>query len=112
MAGITTHVLDLTRGKPATGVLITLEQRSSDGSWSPIGHGETDDDGRLKTLTPDPIENGTYRLTFDIATYFRERRVETFYPEAIVIFNVNDSQQHYHVPLLLTPWGYSTYRGS
>ena len=112
MGGITTHVLDLTRGRPANGVLITLERRLTDGNWTPVGHGETDNEGRLKTLTPDRVENGTYRLTFDIATYFRERHVETFYPEAIVIFNVNDSQQHYHLPLLLTPWGYSTYRGS
>ncbi|HYS52355.1 MAG TPA: hydroxyisourate hydrolase [Thermoanaerobaculia bacterium] len=110
--GITTHVLDIGRGKPASGVLVTLERRTSDGAWIPVGHGETDNDGRLGTLTADGIESGTYRMTFDTATYFRERHVETFYPEAIIIFNVSDAAQSYHVPLLLSAWGYSTYRGS
>ncbi len=112
MGAITTHVLDTSRGKPAAGILVTLERREEDGSWHPVGHGETDNDGRVKELTSETLESGTYRLTFDTATYFRERHVETFYPEAIVIFNVNDGEQHYHVPLLLSPWGYSTYRGS
>ncbi|HMC21596.1 MAG TPA: hydroxyisourate hydrolase [Thermoanaerobaculia bacterium] len=112
MSGITTHVLDTSRGKPASGVLVTLERRSSDGSWIPVGHGETDADGRLKSLAPDSIEAGVYRLTFDTATYFRERHAETFYPEVIIVFSVHDTEQHYHVPLLLAPWGYSTYRGS
>ena len=110
--GISTHILDVSRGKPATGVLVTLERRGGDGGWMPVGHGETDNDGRLKTLTPDAIESGTYRMTFDVATYFRERHTETFYPEAIIVFTVNDATQHYHVPLLLSAWGYSTYRGS
>lgn len=109
---ITTHVLDTSRGKPAAGVLVTLEQRGGDGSWLPLGHGETDADGRLTTLTSNPLEIGTYRLTFDSATYFRERHADTFYPEVIVIFHVSDGAQNYHVPLLLSPWGYSTYRGS
>ena len=112
MSGISTHVLDIGRGKPAAGVLVTLERRMNDGSWTPIGHGETDVDGRLKTLAPDGAEAGTYRLTFDTATYFRERHVETFYPEAIIVFNVTDASQNYHVTLLLSAWGYSTYRGS
>ncbi len=112
MGGITAHVLDTSRGKPASGVLVTLERRTSDGSWVPVGHGETDNDGRLRSLTPEAIEAGTYRLTFDTATYFRERHVETFFPEVIIVFSVHDSEQHYHVPLLLAPWGYSTYRGS
>ncbi|HEX9501482.1 MAG TPA: hydroxyisourate hydrolase [Thermoanaerobaculia bacterium] len=110
--GITTHVLDIGCGKPASGVLVTLERRAMDGAWMPVGHGETDDDGRLKTLTPEGVERGTYRMTFDLATYFRERHVETFYPEAIIVFTVTDAAQHYHVPLLLSAWGYSTYRGS
>lgn len=109
---ITTHVLDVSRGKPASGVLVTLEHRGPDGSWTPVGHGETDTDGRAGALTESPPQNGTYRLTFDTATYFRERHALTFYPEVIVIFDVNDSGQNYHVPLLLSPWGYSTYRGS
>ena len=110
--GISTHVLDTSRGKPAAGVLVTLECCMVDGTWSPVGHGETDADGRLRILEKDTVEKGTYRLTFDIGTYFRERHVETFYPEAIIIFNVSEGEQHYHVPLLLSAWGYSTYRGS
>lgn len=110
---ISTHVLDLSRGKPAPGILVTLEQRTAEGTWTPVGHGETDADGRVAHLTSEqPVANGTYRLTFDTMTYFRERRAETFYPEVIVIFDVTDSSQRYHVPLLLSPWGYSTYRGS
>lgn len=110
--GISTHVLDTSRGKPAAGVLVTLECCMVDGTWSPVGHGETDEDGRVRIVESNPVEKGTYRLTFDIGTYFRERHVETFYPEAIIVFNVSDGAQHYHVPLLLSPWGYSTYRGS
>ena len=110
--GISTHVLDTSRGKPASGVLVTLECCMVDGTWSPVGHGETDADGRLRILETDTVEKGTYRLTFDVGTYFRERHVETFYPEAIIIFNVSEGGQHYHVPLLLSAWGYSTYRGS
>jgi 5-hydroxyisourate hydrolase len=109
---ITTHVLDTSRGKPASGILVTLERRAGDGTWVPVGHGETDADGRLQSLTSGAVENGTYRLTFDTGTYFRERHVETFFPEAIIVFSVSDGAQHYHVPLLLNPWGYSTYRGS
>ena len=109
---ITTHILDTSRGKPAAGVFVTLERGMTDGSWTPVGRGETDADGRVRSLTDGSVENGTYRLTFDIGTYFRERHIETFYPEAVIIFNVSDGAQHYHVPLLLSPWGYSTYRGS
>lgn len=109
---ITTHVLDTSRGKPASGVLVTLECCLHGGTWTPVGHGETDGEGRLRLGSSDSQQAGTYRLTFDVGTYFREHHVETFYPEAIIIFNVSDGAQHYHVPLLLSPWGYSTYRGS
>jgi len=109
---ITTHILDLSRGKPAAGVPVTLDVRGDDGNWTHVGKGETDGDGRLMNLTSAPLRNGTYRLTFDVATYFRERRVATFFPEVIVVFHVADGEQHHHVPLLLSPWGYSTYRGS
>lgn len=112
MSGITTHVLDISRGKPAAGVLVALERHGSDGAWMPVGRGETDSDGRLTSLTTEKVEAGTYKLSFDIGTYFRERHVDTFYPEAVVIFNVTDTAQHYHVPLLVSAWGYSTYRGS
>jgi len=108
---ITTHVLDTSRGKPASGVGVTLERRNTAGEWTVVGRGETDNDGRVKTFASE-AEPGVYRLTFDTATYFRERHVETFFPEATIVFEVRDTEQHYHVPLLLSPFGYSTYRGS
>ena len=106
--GITTHVLDTSRGKPAAGVPVTLERSTANGKWSAVGSGKTDKDGRLRTLAPGTVKKGTYRLTFDTSSYFRQ----TFYPQVIIIFNVADGAEHYHVPLLLSPWGYSTYRGS
>jgi 5-hydroxyisourate hydrolase len=109
---ITTHVLDISIGRPAEGVPITLDAR--DGSaWRRIGEGKTDADGRLKTLLPPgTLRAGVYRITFDIGAYFGTRNVESFYPEAAIAFSIVDASQHYHVPLLLSPYGYSTYRGS
>lgn len=109
---ITTHVLDTSKGRPAPGVQIVLE-RLTDGGWSRIGEGRTDADGRLKTLLPDqePITTGRYRLTFDTGTYFAAQNVTAFYPDVTVTFEVSETG-HYHVPLLLSPFGYSTYRGS
>ena len=101
---ITTHVLDTSRGKPAAGIAVTLERSMPDGQWSEVGRGTTDNDGRLRTLTTGDVAAGTYRLTFDVSG--------PFYPNVVIIFNVADGAQHYHVPLLLSPWGYSTYRGS
>ena len=108
---ITTHVLDTSRGKPASNVGVKLEMRRDD-QWQEIGRGETDNDGRCKTLTPDSIAAGIYRLCFDTGSYFRERHVETFFPETVITFTVADPAQHHHVPLLVSPFGYSTYRGS
>jgi 5-hydroxyisourate hydrolase len=109
MSGITTHVLDTSRGRPAAGVPVSLEKH--DGNyWTFIGRGETDHDGRCRTLLNDPLQRGTYRLTFAIAQYFGEGN--TFFPEAVIVFDVKDETQHYHVPLLVSPYGYSTYRGS
>ena len=107
MSGITTHVLDTSRGKPAAGVPVILEMRDARG-WSKVGEGSTDSDGRCRTILSSPLRAGTYRLTFDISRYFDE----TFFPEASIVFEVRDASQHYHVPLLLSPFGYSTYRGS
>lgn len=107
MAGITTHVLDTARGRPAQGIPITLAVRRDD-QWKDIAHGTTDADGRLRTLTDGlSIERGIYRLTFETATYGTR-----FFPEVSIVFQVEDPSQHYHVPLLLSPFGYSTYRGS
>lgn len=109
---ITTHILDTTLGKPARGVPIQLE-RLVDGAFKPVGAGQTDDDGRLKTLTPPgPVEPGTFRIRFDTKAYFTATGTKGFYPYVEVVFEIVDGAAHYHVPLLLNPWGFSTYRGS
>jgi 5-hydroxyisourate hydrolase len=110
---ITTHVRDISEGRPAVGVTVILAQRGA-GDWLPVGRGTTDRQGRLLSLTEGRrIEPGTYRLTFDLGDYHREHGVgEPFFPEAAVIFNVRDTNQHYHVPLVISPFGYSTYRGA
>ena len=114
MSGITTHVLDVSIGKPAAGVGVRLDRQRSDGQWEPIGSQKTDDDGRARDLFPDgePLAPALYRLTFDVGQYFTANQVEAFYPEVTIAFVVRDASQHYHVPLLLSPFGYSTYRGS
>ena len=104
MSGITTHVLDTSRGRPGAGISVMLERRT--GPWELIERGTTDADGRARLA--DAVDPGVYRITFDISAYFRE----TFFPEAAIVFEVRDPAQHYHVPLLLSPFGYSTYRGS
>ncbi|MBA2528719.1 MAG: hydroxyisourate hydrolase [Euzebyales bacterium] len=105
---ISTHVLDTARGRPAAGVGVVLEQRGDDGGWERLGGGVTDDDGRLTDLLGQAAARaGTYRLTFDTGAY-----LEGFYPEVNVTFTVTDPARHHHVPLLLSPYGYTTYRGS
>jgi 5-hydroxyisourate hydrolase len=112
MSGITTHVLDTSTGRPAAGVPVTLE-RQADSGWQSAGQGVTNQDGRiLDLLAGSPLAAGTYRLTFDTAAYFRQRNLPAFYPQVQVMFTVGDAGQHYHIPLLLSPYGYSTYRGS
>jgi 5-hydroxyisourate hydrolase len=109
---ISTHILDTSRGKPAAGVAVELSLREG-GTLRSVGRGVTDADGRCKTLlAPGPIAVGVYRLTFDVASYFAAQALETFYPAVEIHFDVKDANGHYHVPLLLSPWGYSTYRGS
>jgi 5-hydroxyisourate hydrolase len=114
MSAITTHVLDTSRGQPAEGVPVTLEVQSAEGGWTPLGKGVTDADGRAKDLLPQGhvLGEGVYRLTFDTGTYFAALGVQSFYLSVVIDFNVRDAGQHYHVPLLLSPYGYSTYRGS
>jgi 5-hydroxyisourate hydrolase len=110
---ITTHILDTSLGRPAGGVLVTLEAHGDEG-WREVGRGTTDADGRLRTLVPagEPLVAGRYRITFDTGGYFDRNGVVAFYPEVSVAFVVRDPGQHYHVPLLLNPFGFSTYRGS
>jgi 5-hydroxyisourate hydrolase len=111
MSGITTHVLDISRGRPAKGIPILLEIKRESG-WAEVGHALTDADGRAQQILRSPLIAGVYRLSFDVEIYFQENGVEGFYPVASVVFHVRDANQHYHVPLLLSPFGYSTYRGS
>ena len=114
MSKITTHVLDTARGRPASGVPVRLERLEPDTAPAPLGSGATDDDGRLRTLLPDDasLEAGSYRLHFDTQAYFATQGVTAFYPEVTITFRVRDPSEHHHVPLLLSPFGYSTYRGS
>ena len=113
MSQITTHVLDISIGRPAAGVPVILEMEKAGGGWKELGRGVTDGDGRLGTLLAQgSLKEGTYRLTFDTRTYFVERKVEALYPQVSVVFEVRRSSEHYHIPLLLSPYGYSTYRGS
>ena len=114
MSAITTHVLDTSAGRPAGGLPIRLEFESADGSWKQIGEATTDVDGRARDLLPSnfALHGGVYRLTFDTESYFAAQNIEGFYREVTVVFEIRDPTQHYHVPLLLSPFGYSTYRGS
>jgi 5-hydroxyisourate hydrolase len=107
---ITTHVLDTSRGRPAAGVPVRLERRAGQG-WAVVGGGATDDDGRARDLVPDGarLEAGAYRLRFDTGAYLGP---DAFFPEVVLIFRVTAPEEHHHVPLLLSPFGYSTYRGS
>jgi 5-hydroxyisourate hydrolase len=113
LSGISTHVLDISRGRPAAGIAVSLEIRAGN-DWTRLAAVVTDESGRAANLLPSAgsFERGAYRLLFDVASYFRAQGVETFYSEVSVIFEVRNPGEHYHVPLLLSPWGYSTYRGT
>ena len=113
MSAITTHVLDTARGVPAAGVGVVLE-RQQDAGWQPIGRGATEADGRQRGLMPDAgsAPPGLYRLTFDTRTYFEAQAVRAFFPQVTITFEIVDGESHHHVPLLLSPFGYTTYRGS
>jgi len=112
MSAITTHVLDTSLGKPASGVKVTLSVRDPVG-FRELARAETDADGRIRQFLPDaPLERKTYQLVFDTAAHFRESGRPAFFERVTLEFVVSDLSAHYHVPLLLTPFGYSTYRGS
>ena len=110
---ITTHILDLSTGRPAAGVRVSLARIDRD-KRTEIGTGATDADGRLKELmsAASQMSAATYELTFETGAYFTKRGVECFHPRVTVTFEVRNAAQHYHVPLLISPFGYSTYRGS
>jgi 5-hydroxyisourate hydrolase len=109
---VSTHVLDTAHGLPAAGVPVQLSRRETTGAWSVVGQGITDVDGRVRGLSDEPLVAGDYRLEFDTATYFKVAGMAAFYPEVLVVFKVTDPGAHHHVPLLLSPFGYSTYRGT
>lgn len=113
MSGISTHILDTTLGRPAAGVPVLLEQES-DGVWKTLTLESTDSDGRVKQLLSSSVQLlvGNYRISFETAKYFAALNVEGLYPQVQITFVVRDSAAHYHIPLLLTANGYSTYRGS
>ena len=109
MSTLSTHVLDTALGRPAQGIRVTLEC-----AGDVVGSGQTDADGRVRDLHKKdaPLSQGSYRLTFYVAEYFSKAGRESFFPEIVVNFRISGGTEHYHVPLLLSPFGYSTYRGS
>jgi 5-hydroxyisourate hydrolase len=113
MSQITTHILDTTRGLPAQNVPITLFAQNGD-SWKEVNGGITNTDGRLPGLLPknEKLPAGIYRMHFATAVYFKANDETGFYPYVDIVFEIDDSGTHYHIPLLLTAYGYSTYRGS
>ncbi len=111
MSTISTHILDTALGKPAAGVSIVLEQLTNEG-WQQLSKGKTDSDGRLKTLTPEPIVPGHYRLTAEIGEYFALTNRPSLYLSAQIDFVIVQTGEHFHLPYLITPNSWSTYRGS
>lgn len=111
MSAITTHVLDTALGRPAAGVRLRLEHLDDAGTHV-LADATTDDDGRAQALGPDRVEPGTYRLVFDVAAYATATGQDCFFPEVGITFSLTDATVHHHVPLLLSPFAYSTYRGS
>lgn len=110
---ITTHVLDTSAGRPAAGIAVRLSRREGE-AWFELGRSVTDADGRVMDglIDPSDYKGGHHRLSFEVAAYFESHAVEAFYPNVTIDFVVDANEAHYHVPLLLNPFGYSTYRGS
>jgi 5-hydroxyisourate hydrolase len=109
---LTTHVLNTATGRPAAGLQISLE-KMREGSFEPLSSGETNGDGRLsESLVGDRWGSGVYRIRFETGAYFAAQKEACFYPHVEVVFEVSKPDEHHHVPLLLSPFGYSTYRGS
>lgn len=111
-SAVTTHVLDTALGIPAAGIRVRLEQLADDGSAAEIGQAQTDADGRARQLGPEQLGPGGYRLVFDTAGYLAGQGQQPFFPEVAITFRLDGSEPHCHVPLLLSPYSYATYRGS
>ena len=114
MSPITTHVLDTTLGEPARRIPVVVEIWQAADQWTELASAVTDGDGRIAQFTPPltALAPGVYRIRFITGAYFSAMEVAAFYPEVDVIVQIDDPEQHYHIPLLLSPFGYSTYRGS
>lgn len=114
MNRISTHVLDTARGKPAANVPVRLERQEPSGTWSLLASAQTDPDGRCSQLLSDnqTLAAGFYRLSFDTANYFAAQKTDALYPRVEITFQVRDGESHFHLPLLLSPNGYTTYRGT
>jgi len=114
MSGISTHILDTSKGTAGVDVRVVLEREGSPGNWNKLNEARTDADGRVKNLLPGErgLEMAAYRLTFETEPYFAKSGVSTFFPSVTVVFRVMDAGKHHHVPLLVSPFGYSTYRGT
>ena len=106
---VTSHVLDAATGRPAVGVGVRLDAQAT-GGWTTIAAAVTDADGRVSRFGPEALAEGVYRVVFDTAGWFGDR--PTFYPEVVIVFELAEASEHYHIPLLLSPFAYSTYRGS
>jgi 5-hydroxyisourate hydrolase len=109
---ISTHVLDTMRGLPAAGLEATLSRREPDGGWRAVGEAVTDADGRIRQFAEGELEAGDYQLRFDTRPYFERSGLEPFYPEVSVVFSVGDPLAHVHVPVLLSVYSYTTYKGT
>jgi 5-hydroxyisourate hydrolase len=114
MNRISTHVLDTAQGKPAKDIPVRLERQESSGEWRVLSSSRTDGDGRCAQLLPenDTLREGNYRLAFDTANYHLAQKIQGLYPVVEITFHVRDGESHFHIPLLLSPHGYTTYRGS
>lgn len=110
---LSVHVLNIQNGLPSPDVTVTLE-RKTDGQWEMLNEGVTNEQGRISALYPEgeKLETGTYRVVFETGEWFEKHDIETFFPEIPVVFSMDGNLEHYHVPMLLSPYGYSTYRGN
>jgi 5-hydroxyisourate hydrolase len=114
MTGISTHILDMIHGKPAMDVPVQLEKQNTSGDWRLLTSARTDQDGRCAQLLPEGenLSAGVYRLIFDTACYYAVQKIDFLYPVVEVTFQAREGESHFHIPLLLSPNGYTTYRGS
>ncbi|MGH7764849.1 MAG: hydroxyisourate hydrolase [Candidatus Dormibacteraceae bacterium] len=109
---ISTHVLDTMRGTPAAGLEVSLSRREPDGDWKPVGEAVTDADGRVRDLAQQELDSGDYRIEFATRPYFERSGLSAFFPQVSVVFSLEDASGHVHVPLLLSPFGYTIYKGT